>query len=119
MSGRVFLLGLGLTLVVLAFLLTDSVLCLRPGVTQPNAHRIRVGMTLREVRAILGGEGRCISSLTHLGRRLPGCLWEWQEGSRAVLVKFDGDRVMEGARFLILDRQEFTLLDRLRAWLGW
>jgi hypothetical protein len=57
MSGRVYLLGVGLALVGLAFAVTDWALSLRPGVTEANVRRLREGMTLAEVEAILGGPG--------------------------------------------------------------
>jgi hypothetical protein len=53
MSRQVYLLGLGLALVALAFLLTEALLW-RPGVTRANVRRVREGMTFREVQALLG-----------------------------------------------------------------
>src|SRR5438445_13678227 len=53
MSRRVYLLGIGLTLVTLAFALTEALLW-RPEATEANLRRIRPGMTLREVEAIFG-----------------------------------------------------------------
>jgi hypothetical protein len=66
------LLGLaGVALVVGALLLTDRLLW-EPGLTEENVRRIRPGMTLAEVEALLGGpatktidkqaEGKPISS---------------------------------------------------------
>jgi hypothetical protein len=55
MSRRVFLLGVGIVLVALALAFTDWALSLRPGVTEANVRRIRVGMTLEEAEALLGG----------------------------------------------------------------
>src|SRR5260370_36465154 len=55
MSRRVYLLGVGLALVALALAFTDWALSLQPGVTEANAKRIRAGMTLAEVEALLGG----------------------------------------------------------------
>src|SRR5262245_644263 len=57
MSRRVYLLGVGLALVALALALTDWVLSLQPGVTEANVKRIKDGMTLDQVEAILGGPG--------------------------------------------------------------
>ena len=54
MSRRVYLLGLGLALVALGLAFTDWVLSLRPGVTEANVRRIRVGMAMDEVEAIFG-----------------------------------------------------------------
>jgi hypothetical protein len=55
MSRQIFLWGLGIVLVALAFVLTDQVVSGSPGVTEANCRRIRVGMALREVESILGG----------------------------------------------------------------
>src|SRR5947209_5536895 len=58
MSKRVFLCGLALAVVALAFLLTDHLLeqlCWEPGVTAASVRRIRPGMTVQEVEAMLGG----------------------------------------------------------------
>jgi hypothetical protein len=57
MSRTVYLLGVGLALVGLAFVLTDALLW-EPGVTEANFHRIRPRMTLVEVEALLGGPGK-------------------------------------------------------------
>jgi hypothetical protein len=54
MSRRVFLLGVGLAAVALAFVVTDSVIGRAPGVTETNARRLRAGMSLEEIEAILG-----------------------------------------------------------------
>ena len=54
MSRRVYLLGVGLALVALAFVLTDRLLW-QPGLTEVNVKRLRPGMTLAEVEALLGG----------------------------------------------------------------
>src|SRR5437870_10676097 len=53
MSRRVYLLGVGLALVALAFILTDALLW-QPGVIDANVRRIRQGMKLEDVEAILG-----------------------------------------------------------------
>jgi hypothetical protein len=54
MSRRALLWLSGLALVALALLLTDRLLW-QPGLTQDNVRRIRQGMTLAEVEALLGG----------------------------------------------------------------
>jgi hypothetical protein len=46
MSGRVHLLGVGVALVALTFVVTEAALGLRPGVTEANDRRIREGMSL-------------------------------------------------------------------------
>ncbi|MCI0457274.1 MAG: hypothetical protein L0Z62_09875 [Gemmataceae bacterium] len=54
MSRQVYLLGVGLILVAVVFLITDYVLGPRPGVTVANFRRIQVGMTFEEVTDRLG-----------------------------------------------------------------
>src|SRR5262245_28274950 len=70
MNRQVYLLGVGLSLVALAFVATDAALGPRPGVTKANFERIRVGMTLEEVQAVLGpaspnGLGVCSMAAGH------------------------------------------------------
>jgi hypothetical protein len=54
MSRRALLWLAGLALVALALLLTDRLLW-EPGLTEDKERRIRPGMTLAEVEALLGG----------------------------------------------------------------
>ena len=54
MRRRALLWLVGLALVVGALLLTDRLLW-QPGLTEDNVRRIRPGMTLAEVEALLGG----------------------------------------------------------------
>ena len=54
MQRRAYLWLGGMALVALALLLTDALLW-RPGLTEDNVRRIRPGMTLAEVEALLGG----------------------------------------------------------------
>jgi hypothetical protein len=54
MSRSALLWPAGLTLVALALLLTDRLLW-RPSLTEDNVRRLRPGMTLAEVEALLGG----------------------------------------------------------------
>ena len=124
MSRRVFLLGVGLALVALAFVLTD-VLLWEPGVTAANVRRIRAGMTLAEVNAVLGppvqDEMRLLAITTNSGAMDTAapedftCAWEGPGGS--VAVRFDaGERVRE---YWFLPIRHDSPLSRLRAWLGW
>jgi hypothetical protein len=48
MSGKVLWLG-----IMVAFAVADAAMGLRPGVTEVNIRRIRVGMPMKEVEAIL------------------------------------------------------------------
>jgi hypothetical protein len=115
MPRRVYLLGLGLALVALALAVTDWALSLQPGVTKANAKRIRPGMTLRQVEAILGGPG------TFLGKehpRSPENHVLWESVDAWALVGFDQrGRVMSAICFP--QEQRPPPLARLRAWLGW
>ena len=54
MSRRALLCLAGLVLVALALLLTDHLLW-QPGLTADNVRRLRPGMTLAEVKELLGG----------------------------------------------------------------
>ena len=54
MRRRALLWLFGLALVALALLLTDWLLW-QPGLTEDNVRRLRPGMTLAEVEALLGG----------------------------------------------------------------
>src|ERR1051326_560269 len=54
MSKQVFFSGVAVYALTVAFLLTDQLLW-EPGVSQASVRRIRPGMTLAEVEAILGG----------------------------------------------------------------
>jgi hypothetical protein len=133
MSGRVFLLGVGMALVALAFALTNWAVSLVPGVTLANARRIRPGMTRAAVESLLGGSG--------IEFRVPPFIapdptyeWCWLGKGFAVAVRFnEGDRVeyvavdmlraqdpTPFARALFgLPAQDATPFARLRAWLGW
>ena len=84
MSGRVYLLGVGVALVALALAFTDRALSLQPGVTEANAKRIRLGMTLQEVEALLGSPNSLIAPVpfkvgTTIPRPPDG---EWENGRR-------------------------------------
>src|SRR5262245_36934430 len=83
----------GLTLVVLAgaFRLTDSLLAGPPAVTEANVGRIKEGMTLGRVEAILGRlapDER--APRWHLDGRLGGARY-WPARAGGALVNFDED----------------------------
>jgi hypothetical protein len=119
MPRRVYLLGVGLALVALAFVLTDALLW-RPGVTEANAKRIREGMTLAEVEAITGRPADFRCPPTQFGRPIGYGEWDGEGGT--IVVDFDEDGCALYARWRVarggaVSRPDF--LARLRAWLGW
>jgi hypothetical protein len=130
MSGRVFLLGVGLVLVALAFLLTDALLW-RPGVTEANVQRIRRGKTLAEVEAVLGQPSRCCVYRNcgypnvPLGERYERLVTSYQariwwhvNGVEVGCVTFRGGRVIH-AFFDLSKSPHPSPFARLCAWLGW
>jgi hypothetical protein len=129
MSGRVYLLGLGLALVAGAFVLTDALLW-RPGVTEASVRRVQPGMTLKEVEAMLGGPGSLKPrSSRWIWRRkwIRETSFEWAGPAGVVEVTFLRDQWFEGDVRLgsLVDEVTFARrtganpLGRLRAWLGW
>ena len=120
MSRRVYLLGIGLALMALAFAFTDWAVSLQPGVTEANVKRLRTGMPLSEVERILGrpadSEFRApVLSWPPQPRPYDGY---WHGGEGTAWVIFNADRTVRAAVF---DRTSPTggLLSRLRASLGW
>jgi hypothetical protein len=116
MPRRVYLLGVGLALVALALAFTDWALSLKPGLTEANARRVRPGMTLGEVEALLGGPADTAQRADKCGG---DWLREWRcpRGEVYVLSGPDG-RVMQ-AVFQPQPTGPQSPLARLRAWLGW
>jgi hypothetical protein len=87
-----------------------------PGLTEDNVRRIRPGMTLLEVEALLGGPA---ADTFEMPADYPA--YRWQRESRgegaAVEVRCSADgRVMAGGG---RGRRQPGPLARLRAWLGW
>jgi hypothetical protein len=127
MSRRTFLLGFGIAVVALAFAVTAAVLGPAPGVTEANARRIRPGMKLREVEAILGarGLGMTDGTASTLFRPEP---YLWAGPQARVLVVFtygepaeaDWHEPRVAANGVTFNRTgSLNLLSRLRSWLGW
>lgn len=125
MPRLVYLSGVGLALVALAFVLTHWSLGSWPGVTEANAKRIREGMTLEEVKAILGPHPDDDNPLTmpvlrrarHLGAgKLLGLTWKGPSGD--VVVWVSNDNRVDSAEWLSRS-PESSPPTRLRAWLGW
>jgi hypothetical protein len=84
----------GLALVVGALLLTDRLLW-APGLTEDNVRRIRPGMTLAEVEALLGGPATETIDLQADGSPLAlmGLRWQrhWRADGAAVDAQFWAD----------------------------
>jgi hypothetical protein len=133
MSRQTYLLGVGIVLVAGAFLLTDRVLYpSRPTTTTPglsasgaaatlrNASRVRKGMTLKQVEALLG-PGECFQEDWLWAYR-----WTAWTGTSGVQVMVwigfgrPSGEVMRVAVRTLTRRQTGgeSLSARLRAWLG-
>jgi hypothetical protein len=115
MSRRVYLLGVGLALVALALAFTDWALSLQPGVTEANIKRLRKGMTLGEVEAVLGGPGEPLNE-DEDGHPLGP--WVWRGPDAHVMVIINSGRLSQ----ILWSQPEQArpgFLARLRAWLGW
>src|SRR5262249_43061242 len=119
MRKRAILWLAGLALVACALLLTDRLLW-RPGLTEDNVRRLRPGMTLAEVEALLGGPATWEMDMC---REAPGekLGFRWlrksvNEGVRLEVQFFEDGRVRAAAGW---GRRQPGPLARLRAWLGW
>lgn len=101
-------LALAAALAALVLLAGAAVLLLAPrDPVAVAASRIRAGMTLDEVEAIMGGPGRPMRSLA---------MYSWPGERCYALVSFDENgRVRQAGT---VRHGEPTLLDRVRAWLG-
>jgi hypothetical protein len=111
MSRQVYLLGTGVALVALALAFTDWALSLRSGVTEANVRRIRVGMTVHEVEALLGGPK------TGLTEPAIASFWSGESGD-ALVVFSKMDRVTH-AWYRPSEKARPGPFARLRTWLGW
>jgi hypothetical protein len=76
-SRQVFLFGKSLFIVLLGFAVIDRLLSPIGRVTEVNAYRIRHGMTLQEVEAILGGPAQGGFICGPEGRSV--CIWGNEE----------------------------------------
>jgi hypothetical protein len=125
MSRGVFLLGVGIAVVALAFVVTDWMIGPTPGVTEANARRIKPGMTMSQVEAILGGPGGWYSSYSN-GREY-NSIYRWNGPGVAVEVdfacqfpsgQFPFGRPEVVAAVCFQRTAGPTPLARLRSWLG-
>jgi hypothetical protein len=115
MRRRALLWLAGLALVVGVLLLTDRLLW-RPGLTEDNVRRIRPGMTLAEVEALLGGPA---ADSFEMPADYPAFRWqrEWREGGADVVVQFTADGLVMASAGR--GRARPGILARLRSWMGW
>ncbi len=96
MSRGVFLLGIAIAVVAVAFAVTDWLIAALPGVTEANVRRIRAGMTQAEVERLLGRR-RDFTHPTLVPSDLELC-WESRHGT--AVVRFSRDGLVKGARFI-------------------
>jgi hypothetical protein len=121
MPRWVYLLGLGLGLLALGLAFTDWLLSLRPGVTEANARRIKQGMTLIEVEAVLGSPTGIRDPTLEFHWPPSGPAVCWETKNFGIYVWFDECGKARGimlSRTLVEPAQDSPLA-RLRAWLGW
>jgi hypothetical protein len=125
MRRRVYLLGVGLALVALGLAVTDAVMGPSPKVTEANARRIRSGMTMREVEAILGSGGVCLCDGTGAFYMPHPYLWTGP-GIRVIVTLASGASEEDGlVQRVVTNGVAFHRtaspgpLARLRARLGW
>src|SRR5262245_51808512 len=91
MPRLVYLTGVGIGLAAVAFALTYALLGPPPAVTEANVRRIKPGMTLAEVEAILGGLGREGTG--------PARMRMWPGAGGYAFVYFQGDSTVRDAFF--------------------
>jgi hypothetical protein len=129
MSRRVYLLGVGLALLALAFVVTDRVFGPPPGITEVNARRLRWGMTLAQVEAIFGCPANGRIEFTPIlrggaaweGREEPdptlGWVREWDGRGGTATVFFYRDNRVHRVQFD--SSAQSAVMEHFRAWLGW
>ena len=129
MSGRVYLLGVGLVLLAGALAVTHWAMGPWPAVTEANVRRIKPGMTLQEVEALLwphchqqwGGTGRDLYAW--VGR--DGCAFVYLDNQTRRVTADRAEHLGPDTQWAERTRRELGLtrdpgpLERLRAWLGW
>jgi hypothetical protein len=116
MARWVFMLGIGLVVVAVAFVVTDELLSAQPGVTERNVRRIRPGMTLEEVEALLGRQGFEVWD-SEPPDTITRC---WKNEEFSVIFDFDAaGRMQRVFSFYRWEQSKDSSLWRLRPWLGW
>jgi hypothetical protein len=121
MSRWVYSLGVGVALVALAFVVTDWVIGPTPGVTEANVRRIRMGMRVAEVDALLGGPApftKYEDFFTESETRILIYCWWGETGKALVFTQEKSGRVL-CAEWEPSDEPRPSPLSRLRSWFGW
>jgi hypothetical protein len=115
MPVRVYLLGVAMVLVGVAFLVTDRLVC-QPEPTEANLQRIKPGMTRGQVMAILGPKGAPLAPPR-------GGLhsWVWFGDTGCAWVHFDSrtGRVQSTYFHSSGPDTQQSPLARLLNWCGW
>jgi hypothetical protein len=121
MPAWVFRVGVAVAVVALALAATDAFLGMAPAPTEANSKRVKPGMKMHEVEAILGGPGR-LGTLIGGGAGVQTCYY-WVGSGGVVHVWFWCPLSDEGPGIVVHVQFERTAspspLERLRAWLGW
>jgi hypothetical protein len=113
MPKPVFLAGVGVVLVALAFVVTHGVLFAGGG-TEANYNRITKGMTRGQVEALLGGRGRFAVSFEPDDARFEGwATWIWRGEDGDAWVTFTRSGRVRNAYFYRAAKPP-SLLDHLR-----
>src|SRR5262245_51186366 len=115
MPRLTYLTGLALVLLAGAFLLTDT-LTWQPGVTARNVRRIKAGMTLPEVEAVLGGPAQQAQRTDRCGG---DWLRVWAAPGAEARVVFGLDDRAQGAAFRPTRNGPPPPFRRVPASLGW
>ena len=119
MSRRVYLLGVGLALLALAFAVTEWGLGTRAGGMEAKVRLIRPGMGLAEVQALLGGPGRFRGQEGNSESWTDLYEWTAPDGEVFVLFESRGDAPVAALQAHFTRSERPGLIARLRAWLGW
>src|SRR5262245_66059249 len=105
MPRLVYLLGVGLLLVAGALALTHELLGAWPGVNERNVRRIKEGMTVPEVEAILGGPRGRGSSVGGAGRLTTWYTWPGPDGRAVVAFSWSSTSPEETVTSATFDRR--------------